>query len=112
MSESTYFCPDCGQRLKISLQVTIPDNEPDRSIIIFYCTGKCKKNQEPAEVPKKTLRPDLQGLTFAEKQDYLLELARSYVVDDNAIVERQRLISSFMLAGGPPAPREKAEVTA
>jgi hypothetical protein len=103
MTQSIYKCLDCGETLHLSWSVTVHDNDPDNSHLEFCCTGRCRKEEEQSSglpllggILKHVIWPKLQGLTFGEKQDVLLELARGYVIDDNAIVARQKVIAEYL----------------
>lgn len=102
MSKTIVNCPDCGHPLELTIQVTAADAEPDNSLIEFYCAGDCKTQHEDKEstrlcfgIPKYYIKvPEIEGKSFNEKQDFLLELARQYVVNDSSIRERQRAITA------------------
>jgi predicted nucleic acid-binding Zn-ribbon protein len=84
MSKSICNCPDCGEALFLEVKVTVPDDEPNNSKLLFGC-DRCGKYVFE-------IKPDSPGNTFRERQDFMLDQARKHLINDRVIRVRQRII--------------------
>lgn len=83
--KTIYDCPDCGDSLFFEVKVTVPDDEPNNSKLLFGC-DRCGKYVFE-------IKPDSPGKTNQERQDFMLNLAREHVINDRVIRARQRIIA-------------------